>query len=550
MTAPVSRSGEDWRLTRARRPHQEGFVDRDGVRIHYEVFGKGTPSILILPTWSVLHSAHGRFQIADLARDHQVITFDGRGNGRSDRPAGRDSYGVKTFADDAIGVLDATGTDRAVVVACSRATYWMVDLAARYPDRIVAGVSSGTSITLDAEEPEDPDAVAFDEPYRSTEGWAMWNAAYWRDHYESFLRFFFSQVWTEPHSQSVIDDSVAWGLETAPHTLIDTVGAPTYTEEEMVDLVGRVHCPMLVIHGGSDSVSPVERSVRLAREVDGRLVILDGAGHCSGNREPARFDIAVREFLRSLGPADAEAARPVRRPSHRPRVLIVPDGADPTAVERDRSIVAALRRLRPKVDVEWLAPPASRQWLEDHDEVVHPASDKLLCKVTVNAARPGGPKATDYDAWRRSDEARFADFMLFDDLVTAEPFDLVVADGAWQIDHYLHEAPSRKRFAFAWLTDQMGWPAGPDADAASVLRVADANAAMIDLAERGPDVRDLAVFLGAPADIPDELPGVDDRSLRTWAQSHFTFADPTAGGIDDTIATRIASLLDGLPSAR
>ena len=52
---------------RARHPEADGYVERDGVRIFYEVFGTGEPTILMLPTWSVLHAAHGRFQIADLA---------------------------------------------------------------------------------------------------------------------------------------------------------------------------------------------------------------------------------------------------------------------------------------------------------------------------------------------------------------------------------------------------------------------------------------------------------------------------------------------------
>ena len=34
----------------------EGFVVRDGVRVHYQVFGNGVRAILLLPTWSVVHS--------------------------------------------------------------------------------------------------------------------------------------------------------------------------------------------------------------------------------------------------------------------------------------------------------------------------------------------------------------------------------------------------------------------------------------------------------------------------------------------------------------
>jgi len=49
--------------TRARYPDEEGFVDRDGVRLHYEVYGKGEPTLFFLPTWSIIHSRHWKMQI-------------------------------------------------------------------------------------------------------------------------------------------------------------------------------------------------------------------------------------------------------------------------------------------------------------------------------------------------------------------------------------------------------------------------------------------------------------------------------------------------------
>jgi len=49
--------------TRARYPDHEGFVSRDGVRISYEVYGQGDPTVLLLPTWSIIHSRHWKMQI-------------------------------------------------------------------------------------------------------------------------------------------------------------------------------------------------------------------------------------------------------------------------------------------------------------------------------------------------------------------------------------------------------------------------------------------------------------------------------------------------------
>ena len=72
--------------TRARYPDSSGYVERDGVNLYYEVYGSGEPTVLLLPTWSIIHSRHWKMQIPYLARHCRVVTFDGRGNGRSDRP--------------------------------------------------------------------------------------------------------------------------------------------------------------------------------------------------------------------------------------------------------------------------------------------------------------------------------------------------------------------------------------------------------------------------------------------------------------------------------
>src|SRR4029453_15321857 len=68
--------------TRARYPDEEGFVERQGVRVFWERYGDGEPTFLLLPTWTIIHSRHWKAQIPYLARHFRVVTFDGRGNGR------------------------------------------------------------------------------------------------------------------------------------------------------------------------------------------------------------------------------------------------------------------------------------------------------------------------------------------------------------------------------------------------------------------------------------------------------------------------------------
>ena len=105
--------------TRAREPDATGAVIRDGVNLAYEIYGSGEPTVLLMPTWSIIHSRHWKMQIPYLARHCRVLVFDGRGNGRSDRP--ETGYEEREFAADALAVMDATATDRAILVALSLA---------------------------------------------------------------------------------------------------------------------------------------------------------------------------------------------------------------------------------------------------------------------------------------------------------------------------------------------------------------------------------------------------------------------------------------------
>src|SRR6266496_976659 len=105
---------------RARYPDSDGYVERDGVKVFYEVFGTGEPTVLLLPTWSIIHSRFWKMQVPYLARHYRVISFDGRGNGRSDRPVDAGAYDEPEFAADALAVMDATATTRAVIVSESR----------------------------------------------------------------------------------------------------------------------------------------------------------------------------------------------------------------------------------------------------------------------------------------------------------------------------------------------------------------------------------------------------------------------------------------------
>src|SRR4029453_11969175 len=156
------------------QPSRDGYVDRDGVKLHYEVYGSGEPTVFLLPTWSVMHSRHWKMQIPYLARHCRVLTFDGRGNGRSDRP--ETGCEEAEFAADALAVMDATATETAVLVSLSMGAQRALLLGAEHPERVEGAVFICPAVSL-GKLPAGR-TPRFDEELDSYEGWDKYNRHY------------------------------------------------------------------------------------------------------------------------------------------------------------------------------------------------------------------------------------------------------------------------------------------------------------------------------------------------------------------------------------
>jgi len=297
----------------ARRPDDAGRIERDGVAIHWERFGDGAPTIMLLPTWSLVPSRHWKFQVPYLARRHRVVTFDGRGTGRSDRPRGVAPYSDVEFAADAAAVLDATHTDRAVLVALSCGALWGTRLAADCPTRVHGLVAICPAVPLAPSLPE-REVYTFDEPCPITAGWAKYNSFYWQHDYKDFLEFFAAQMVSEAHSTKQVEDVVEWALQIDPVTLADTHRAlDTGGDECFRAMCERVRCPVLVMHGDEDGLRPHAQGAALAEATGGELVTIVGGGHVPLLRDPVVVNRLIERFVTTLPPTPQRANAQVRR---------------------------------------------------------------------------------------------------------------------------------------------------------------------------------------------------------------------------------------------
>jgi pimeloyl-ACP methyl ester carboxylesterase/predicted glycosyltransferase len=530
----VELSAEVREQTRARYPDDSGYVERDGVRVHYEVYGSGEPTVLLLPTWSIVHTRHWKLQIPYLARHCRVLTFDGRGNGRSDRPEEPEAYDEREFVADALAVMDATATERAIIVGFSLGAQRGTILAAEHPERVDGAIFVGPAWTGGGE----PLAARLVHPWEdeldTDEGWAKYNKHYWLRDYRGFLEFFFSRFFSEPHSTKQFEDCVGWGLETSGETLVTAQYGAKLEPEEAKELASRVRCPVLVIHGTDDAISSKSRGIAMAEQTGGELVLLEGSGHAPHVRDPVKVNLLLREFVKPAPPA----RRWIRGKSRRKRALYISSPIGLGHAQRDAAIADELRKLHPDLEIDWLAQHPVTAVLEARGERIHPASAYLANESGHIESESAEHDLHCFQAIRRMDEILLANFMVFHDLVRDEQYDLWIGDEAWELDYYLHENPEQKQAAYVWLTDFVGWLPMPDGGDREAFVTADYNAEMIEHIARFPRLRDRAVFVGDLDDVVPDSFGPELPLIRDWTEQHYDFAGYVTGFDPDDFADR------------
>ena len=517
---------------RARYPDHEGYAEHDGVKVFYEVFGDGEPTIVFLHGWQVGHSRLWKHQVPYFARHARVITIDFPGAGRADPAADNPhALGAVGWPPLVMAVLDATDTERAVLVGLSGGSIAVVATAAMFPDRVEAIV--GVGHPLGADPPYGPAwAKHFNDPVEVVERGA-WNAAAAAADYPAFLRSFVGGCFTEPHSTKAIEDAVSYGLETTPEIISAAMpftedGAPQLGEL-FAGVCEQVTCPALFVHGSDDAIAPPEFGPAVADRLGAEFVEIEGGGHIVNGRDPVRFNLLLKEFVDRVHPPARRRRAWGRARSRAKRALYLSSPIGLGHALRDLAIAQELRTHHPDLQVDWLTQHPVTELLEAKGERVHPASAFLANESAHVESEAGEHDLHCFQAYRRMDEILSANFMVLHDLLEAEHYDLVVGDEAWDLDYYWHNNPELKSTAYTWLTDFVGFLPMPGGGRDEELLTADYNLEKLELIERYPRVRDRAIFVGNPDDVVPERFGEGLPRIREWTEAHFDFCGYVTG---------------------
>jgi 3-oxoadipate enol-lactonase len=257
------------------------------INIYYESHGKGEPILLIEGYGQ--YSGHWATMIPTLSQDYRVIVFDNRGTGRSDKP--EIPYTIKMMADDARGVLYATGVGSAHVFGVSMGGMIAQEFAINYPDRLrslILGCTfcGGAKAILPT-----PEALAFltnpemaklpvEEQARETVPW-LWTKEF---------------IDKNPEAVEVFVD-ITSKYPTPPHGFACQAQAIAF--HDTYERLPQITAPTLVIVGDADKIIPAENSKILASRIpNAELVVLKNAGHGFFVEAEAESNRAILDFLR------------------------------------------------------------------------------------------------------------------------------------------------------------------------------------------------------------------------------------------------------------
>ena len=490
------------------RPAREGTVDRDGVKLWYAVWGEAGPWIAFAPPFQIVHSQLLKATVPYLSQHFRVVTTDGRGNGRSDRPQGQAAYDFDHYYADFVAVLDAAGCDRVAAIGISASAMTVLRLAAELPDRVTHVVIAGgfADARLVGEK-------AVQRAHADSE--RMKND--WPGYLESFI----TSIFSEPHSTKPFEDGVRYGWSTSGE-VIDWC-RNGWAGHDVSELARRVRCPTLVIHGDDDHRVPYAGGKAIHALVPGsRFVTVGGGGHVTAARDPVVFNRLLREFVEG-------AARPatwVRAMRRKRRALFISSPIGLGHVQRDLSIARELRKLQPDLEIDWFTTDPAASYLVREGERLHPITARLANESRHFECVAGEHDLHAFFALRSMDEIMVANFMTFCDLMAAEHYDLVIGDESWEVDYFYHENPELKRQPFVFMTDFVGCLPVDGSEREAHL-CADRNADDIEHVARYPYLRDAAIFVGNPEDVTEQHFGPGLPRIRDWTDRNFSYSGYT-----------------------
>jgi 3-oxoadipate enol-lactonase len=258
----------------------------NGVQISYADSG-GTGPALLLSHGFLMDQSMFDAQVAALAPEFRVITWDERGHGGT--PA-TGPFSYWDSARDALALLDHLGIEQAVLGGMSQGGFLSLRAALLAPQR-VRGL-----ILIDSEAGKEDEA--------SRPGYEQMHQT-WLDQGPAPVQEIVAAIILGPGQW---DGWYAKWAEQYAQWAPDNLGQLTWPfrclmdRDDVTGRLGEIGCPALIIHGSADAAIPVARAEAMRDGLAGptELAVIDGAPHAANVTHPDAVNAEIAKFLHGL----------------------------------------------------------------------------------------------------------------------------------------------------------------------------------------------------------------------------------------------------------
>jgi pimeloyl-ACP methyl ester carboxylesterase len=273
-------------MTTGENPEIGATADANGIKTNYLEAGQGDPVVLIHGSGpGVTSYANWRLVLPALAENFRVLAPDMVGFGFSERPANID-YGVQTWADQVVGLMDTLELPTAHMVGNSFGGAIALRIATQHPDRVGKLVLMG-SMGVPFPITEGLERVWGYEPSFENMRKVLDVFAYSRDLVNDEL----AEVRYRGSIQPGFQESFAAMFPAPRQRWVEAMCTPE-------DDIRRLPHRTLIVHGREDQVIPVQTSLRLMELIDNAdLSVFSHCGHWSMIERTEDFNRSVSEFF-------------------------------------------------------------------------------------------------------------------------------------------------------------------------------------------------------------------------------------------------------------
>ena len=261
-------------------------VSVNGCELYYEVHGQGDPLVLIMGLRRNVEWWYR--QIPALSENFQVIAFDNRGAGRSDKPVME--YSMRLFADDTAGLMDALDISEARILGISMGGYIAQELALNYPTKVKSLVLGCTGCGGDRAVIMSPERM---EKFTANKGLNP----------EEILRkdmnIYFSDDYVAQHPEKIAEF-----IEISMHYYQPADAFfrqfDACQRHDTGDRLNQLSLPTLIMTGDDDPLVPPQNSHVLKELIGGaELSVFAGGRHCFFIEYADQFNQKTVDFLKA-----------------------------------------------------------------------------------------------------------------------------------------------------------------------------------------------------------------------------------------------------------